>query len=308
MTNKMLRGIIPVIATPFTEDEGLDLEALERLVDFAAISGAAGICLPAYGSEFYKLTDPERAAVIRTAVKSSKGRVPVLAQSNDPCARSAVEIAQRNASLGADAIAFAIPRQFALPEDEVLRYCETVAKAVTIPVLVQDFNPGGATVGANFAVRLLEVADNFRYLKLEEPMMSSKVRAIRKATRDQVGLFEGWGGMYLLELISEGISGAVPGLAMCDLFARVFDLASKGDLAAAMTIYRSMLPQIVFCLQSMELYHHCEKRLLRARGLLSSTVVRNPTFRLDAGTQAHIDFLNNMVLLELDRQGLKRSP
>jgi dihydrodipicolinate synthase/N-acetylneuraminate lyase len=203
---------------------------------------------------------------------------------------------------GADVIAFAIPRQFALPEDEVLRYCETVAKAVTIPVFVQDFNPGGVTVGADFAARLLEAADNFRYLKLEEPMMGAKIRAVRKATRDQIGLFEGWGGMYLLELIRDGISGAVPGLAMCDLFVRVFDLASQGKLTAAMTIYRSMLPQIVFCLQSMELFHHCEKRLLRARGLLTSTVVRNPTFHLDAHTEAHIDFLNDMVLAELKTQ------
>lgn len=308
MTNKMLRGMIPIIPTPFTEREEVDLEALERLVDFAAISGAAAICLPAYGSEFYKLSDSERLAVIGTAVKSSKGRVPVSAQSNDPYARSAAEIAQRNESLGADLIAFAIPRLFALPEVAVLHYCETVTKAVSIPVLVQDFNPGGVTVGANFAARLLEVADNFRYIKLEEPMMGAKVRAIREATRDRVGVFEGWGGMYLLEMTSEGISGAVPGLAMCDLFARVFDLASKGDLTAAMSIYRSMLPQVVFSLQNMELYHHCEKRLLRARGLLSSTVVRNPTVYLDAGTEAHIDFLNNVVLAELDRQGLKRAP
>jgi 4-hydroxy-tetrahydrodipicolinate synthase len=301
MTNKILRGVIPIVPTPFTADEGLDLEALERLVDFAASSGVAGICLPAYGSEFYKLTDSERLAIIKTAVKSSKGRVPVFAQSNDPCTRTAVEIAQRNESFGADAIAFAIPRQFILPKDEVLRYCETITKAVTIPVLIQDFNPGGTIVGANFAARLLEAADNFRYLKLEEPLMGTKVRAIRKATGDQVGVVEGWGGMYLLELLPEGISGVVPGLAMCDLFVRVFDLASKGDLAAAMTIYRCMLPQIVFSLQNMEFYHHCEKRLLHARGLLSSTVVRNPTFRLDADTETHIDFLNSLVLAEIDR-------
>jgi 2-keto-3-deoxy-L-arabinonate dehydratase len=118
----MLKGIIPVIPTPFTGHEELDLEALERLVGFAADSGAAGICLPAYAGESYKLTDSERAAVIRTAVKFAKGRVPILAQSNDPCARTAAEIAQRNAGLGADVIAFAIPRQFALPESEVLRY------------------------------------------------------------------------------------------------------------------------------------------------------------------------------------------
>ncbi|MGD0128233.1 MAG: dihydrodipicolinate synthase family protein [Terriglobia bacterium] len=307
MTNKLIKGIIPVIPTPFTENEELDLEALERLVDFAAKANAAAVCLPAYASEFYKLTDSERGATIRTAIKGCKGRLPLLAQSNDPSPRRAAEIARRNADWGAEVIAFAIPRQFALPEDEILRYCETVAKAVTIPVFVQDFNPGGATVSADFAARLQERAENFQYLKLEEPLMGAKVMAIRQVTRDRVGVFEGWGGMYLLELMSVGISGAVPGLAMCDLFARVFDLASSGNLAAAMTIYRSLLPQIVFCLQSMELYHHCEKRLLCARGLLSSTVVRSPTLRLDANTEAHIDFLNNVVLAELDRQNFRRS-
>src|SRR5262249_39113682 len=79
-------------------------------------------------------------------------------------------------------------------------------------VLIQDFNPGGPTVNADFARALVQDCPNFRYLKLEEPLMAPKVRAIREATGDQVGVLEGWGGMYMLDLIPAGICGVMPGL------------------------------------------------------------------------------------------------
>ncbi len=304
---KLIRGIVPVVPTPFTSGDEVDLDALAGLVEFACRSGVPAICLPAYGSEFYKLTDIERSALVDAAVKQAKGRVKVVAQSNHPSARIASEIAHRNEALGADVISFAIPRQFALAEDDVLRYCESIVRSVSVPVLIQDFNPGGATVGGSFAARLAASFGNFGYLKLEEPLMGPKVAAIRAATGDRIGVLEGWGGMYLLELIPCGICGAMPGLAMCDLFVRVFHLASTGDLDGAFAIYRSMLPQIVYAMQNMELYHHMEKRLLQARGLLRSSAVREPFLRLEPHMEAHIEALDRSVLAELERQGLSLS-
>src|SRR5437879_3592716 len=122
---------------------------------------------------------------------------------------------------GADSVHAGWCRRYCLDCD-VCRDCESGSRSFSLPVLIQDFNPGGATVGADFAARLVQAADNFRYLKLEEPMMGAKVRAIRAATGGQVGVFEGWGGMYLLALIGDGICGAIPGLAVCDWFTRVF--------------------------------------------------------------------------------------
>lgn len=126
--------------------------------------------------------------------------------------------------------------------------------------------------------------------------MGAKVRAIRTATHNQVSVFEGWGGMYLLELMPEGIAGAMPGLSMCDLFVRVFLLASAGDLEKAFELYRFMLPQIVFSLQNMELFHHCEKLLLHARGLLPSVTVREPQLHLDSKMEHYIEALNREIL------------
>ena len=290
-----IRGIVPVIPTPFDRDEELDLEALRKLVNFAADSGCPAACLPAFGSEFYKLSEAERSAVIETAVRQAAGRIRIVAQSNHPSSKLAAEIARRNEALGADVISVALPRQFALGEDDLLRYTVRVALAVSVPVLIQDFNPGGPSVGAVFAKRLKEAAPNFCYLKLEEPLMGAKVRQIREATADSVGVLEGWGGMHLLELLPVGICGVMPGLAMCDLFQWLFTKLTAGEVDGTESLFRQMLPQIVYSLQNMELYHHCEKRLLVARGLLQAAVVRDAALRLDASADAYIDLLNRQV-------------
>jgi 4-hydroxy-tetrahydrodipicolinate synthase len=296
-------GIVPVIPTPFGENQHVDCEALEPLIDFAARSGARAVCLPAYGSEFYKLSTDERFKLVKAAVHFAAGRLQVMAQSNHPSALMAAKLACRHEGMGAEIISFALPRQFPYGEDSLLRYAETIVRTVSVPVLVQDFNPGGPSVGASFARRLKESAPNFCYLKLEEPLMGRKIRAVHEATCGSVGVLEGWGGMYMIELANDGVAGAMPGLAMCDLFVRVFEKMQAGDLVGAARIHRSMLPQINLALQNMEIFHHCEKRLLVARGLLQSAVVREPAIDLDPQLAAHIDLVNRLVLEEAGRNG-----
>ena len=291
-----IHGIVPVVPTPFCDDELVDFESLERLIDFAADSQVTAVCLPAYGSEFYKLSESERAGVVRTAVKFAKGRLKIVAQSNHFSSKLATEIAQQNQDAGAEVISFALPRMFSLSEEDLLRYATTVAKSVTVPVLVQDFNPGGASVGASFARRLHEMSPNFCYLKLEEPLMGPKVQAIREATAAAVGVLEGWGGMYLLELLPVGICGTMPGLAMVDLFQSLVRNARAGDTVAASRLYEQMLPFIVYSLQNMEFFHHCEKRLLVKRGLLHCAKVRDATVSLDETAQRYLEFLCDRIL------------
>jgi len=139
-------------------------------------------------------------------------------------------------------------------------------------------------------------------------MLSSKVTAILEATDGEVGVLEGWGGMYMLDLMPAGICGVMPGLATSDLLARVFQLATKGDVMGAYKVHEAVLPQIVLSLQHMELFHHAEKRLLVARGLLHEAVVRQLTLKLDRHTEDRIAFLNEQILALLDRLELPRNP
>lgn len=292
-----LWGVVPVLPTPFLRgSEEVAYGALEPLVDFAVSFGATGVCIPAYASEFYKLTEAERSQVVAAAVRYANGRVAVIAQSNHPSARVAADIARQNADLGADIISFALPRLFGMAADDLLYYAQTICRAVSLPVLVQDFNPNGPTVDAAFCRRLRESCPNFEYIKLEEPLMGAKVESIRAATADAVGVLEGWGGLYMLELLESGICGIMPGLAPGDLLAQVWKLGQTGQVDAAMTLFERVVPQLVFGLQNLELFLHIEKQLLQMRGLLPDPTVRHATFTPTPQMLAYGEFLNKRIV------------
>ena len=303
-----INGIIPIIPTPFTAEEQVDWPSFRRVVDFACAVGACAMCLPAYASEFYKLSERERLRVVTEAVQHAAGRIPVFAQVNFVSLTQAVETAREAQAAGASAIAAAVPRMMVLGEPDLYRYFDRLLSSIDIPLLIQDVNPSGPTVTARFVSELHRAHPHFRWIKLEEPMMSSKVTAILEATNGEVGVLEGWGGMYILDLIPAGICGVMPGLAVSDLLARVFQLATKADTLAAYKIHEAILPQIVLSLQHMELFHHAEKRLLVARGILQEAVVRELTLKLDRHTEDRISFVNEQILALLDRLEMPRNP
>jgi 4-hydroxy-tetrahydrodipicolinate synthase len=137
---------------------------------------------------------------------------------------------------------------------------------------------------------------NFKYLKLEEPLSGSKFEAIIKATEGQVHVFEGWGGLYLLELVPVGISGVMPGLAVADILQKIFILRKNGDNAKAFKLFEKVMPQIFFSLQNMELFHYAEKELMIARGVLKNSVSRKAAYVPDASSVAYIKELNERIL------------
>ena len=299
-----VNGVVPVIPIPFGADEDIDETALRRLIGFAVQIGVGAICLPAYGSEFYKLSDEERSRVVKIAVEEAAGRLLVIAQSNHGSSKMALSIARANVSAGANLISIAIPRMFALSDDDLLRYLTHVLNGVGVPCLVQDFNPGGPTVSVDFVARLRSESPNFCYLKLEEALLASKVRAIRDATQDAIGVLEGWGGLYLMELVPAGICGLMPGLGMADFLNHVFDLRKSCKSEEAFAFFERVLPHIVFSLQNLELFLYCEKRLLQARGILSNTVCRTAHYTPDSFTVRYVDELNDRILHVLEESDL----
>ncbi|MFN3380621.1 dihydrodipicolinate synthase family protein [Runella zeae] len=296
LTNELF-GVVPIIPTPFTENEEIDEDALRSLIDFAIAGGIKAVCLPAYASEFYKLTDDEKLQVVRVAVQHAAGRLKIVAQSNHPSLKVAIKLAQANVEAGADVVSLAVPRIFSLPENSLKQYLSEFLQSIpNTPVLIQDFNPGGSSISVEFIKELMNENPNFKYLKLEEPLCAPKFESIIKATKGQVGLFEGWGGLYMLELIPIGIQGVMPGLAVSDILQRVFDLRRNGEDGKAFDLFEKVMPQIFFSLQNMELFHYAEKELLIARGVLSNSIARKAAYIPDPSSVSYIKELNQRVL------------
>jgi 4-hydroxy-tetrahydrodipicolinate synthase len=294
-----LEGIVPILPVPFLDDESIDEESLRRLVHYCVEEGSGGVCLPAYASEFYKLSEQERIDVVSITASQAKGRIPVVGQANHGSPAVALKVAQAMEAAGADVIAVAAPRIFAIGDEDLVRYFKRIGEGLRIPLLVQDFNPGGPTVGPAFAARLRKECPNFKYLKLEDPLMGPRIRAIIEATDGEIGVLEGWGGMYMMELIPCGICGVMPGTPLLRLLKRVWDALRAGSDAEAYAAYQSVLPFIVFTLQHMELFLHVEKRLLQRLGVIRSATVRDITITPDADSLEYGDWLIEQLLPQL---------
>ncbi len=300
-------GVVPIIPTPFHCTGGLDWESFENLLNFAVKARVCAVCLPAYASEFYKLTESERRDLVYRAISILHRRLPVVAQVNYVSADHVAETAKDFEKAGAAAISVAVPRMFALPERDLLRYFDRILRAITVPLVIQDFNPGGTTVSLDFIKALHTQHEHFRYLKLEEPLMCGKVQAIRNDTHGAVGVIDGWGGTYMLELMEAGICGVMPGLGVSDLLQLVWESARAGKKDAAYEIFQGVLPQISYSLQSLEFFHHAEKALLVSRGALSHATVRDATLTVDEIDRAHIEFLNGKIIDLVSRYAIRNS-
>lgn len=295
-----LQGVVPVIPIPFLEDESVDVAALRRAVEWAAVRKLGGICLPAFGSEFYKLSDAEREQVVGIAIEESRGRVPVVAQANHGSAKVAAGLAQRYERIGADFISVTVPRQFAVTELDLLHFCGRVADATSRPVLLQDFNPGGPTVDVDFMATLTRQHPNVRYLKIEEPMLVEKLSRLRDGVGDRVGVLSGWGGIFVLETLTLGGVGIMPGLAIADMLDRICRHCINGQFATAEQLFARVLPYLTYALQNLEAFLQAEKRLLVRRRVFDSDRCRQLNRTLSPAFLQHLDKLVEQMLPSSD--------
>ncbi len=72
------QGVIPILATPFHDDESLDLDSWQRLIEFMIDLRVDGVTILGVLGESNRLLDHEREVLIRTAVATAANRVPII--------------------------------------------------------------------------------------------------------------------------------------------------------------------------------------------------------------------------------------
>ncbi|MCK5526308.1 MAG: hypothetical protein KAJ05_04120, partial [Candidatus Latescibacteria bacterium] len=193
---------------------------------------------------------------------------------------------------------------FGATDADLLQYAGRIADAVSCPILIQDFNPGGPTIGADFIRTLHEQHPNFLYAKLEEPMIIEKLVRIRDQVGDSVGILEGWGGYYMMEAIPAGICGIMPGVPICELLDRVYRTREAQENDRAYDLFGSLLPFVNFTLQDFEVFLQVEKRLLVRRGLFAHPICRSLTYSPSPAMLAYMDFLIEQIVRVMEREGI----
>jgi len=279
-------GVFPILATPFHDDENLDLESFDRLVRFIGGLGVDGITILGVLGEANRLLDSERETLIRTAVTAA-GKMPVIVGASHSGTRAALELAQMAQELGAQAV-MVTPHAEAVPNDErIVEYYKTIAGGLKIPIVLQD-HPASTQVHmtASLLLRLVRDVPRIASIKEEAVPTAPKIRALTSAMKERkVPVLTGLGALYGLFDLEAGSSGFNTGFAFPEALTAMVKCARAADWKKVREIYTRFLPLIVFEQQPGVAVR---KEILRLRGAIGSGAVRHPGASLQPGTSAQL--------------------
>ena len=287
MARDAYRGVFPIVPTPFTHTGELDIESQRRVIDCMVDQGNDGLCLLANYSEQFALSDRERDTLLDVCTEQLAGRLPVIVTCSHYSTRIAVERARRAQAAGAAMLMLMPPYHGALlkaHEEGVFEHFQSIAEAVSIPIMVQDAPLSGVQLSVPFLARLAREIPQVDYLKVETPGTADKLRAlIEIAGETLAGPFDGEESITLMADLDAGATGTMCSALLPDLIKPVVDhhLAGRRDKAAEQ--YNRILPLINY--ENRQCSLRACKAILKEGGVIESDAVRHPFAPLPESTR-----------------------
>jgi 4-hydroxy-tetrahydrodipicolinate synthase len=289
-----ITGIFNILATPFDAQQQVDITSLRRLITFQLDKGAHGLTILGVLGEAAKLSVDERKQVMDTVMETVNGRVPVVVGTSHPDTATCIALSRAAFEAGAAGVMIAPPYMDHPTDQAVLALYADIGSAVANPIVVQDFPVvNNVFMSADLLATLADQNPYVRHLKMEDPPLMTKIRAIRART-DKLAIFGGLGGMFLLEELQAGADGTMTGFAFTEILIAIFDAFRAGDMANAERIFDHYLPLIRFENQP-KINLTIRKELLYRRGAIAHPTPRDPFAPIDAGTHAEISWIFKRV-------------
>ena len=291
-------GVIPILATPFHEDETFDARSMGLLVKLMKRIGVEGVTVLGVLGEANRLGDREREDVLRSAVEAADG-LPVIAGASASGTRAACDLACMAESLGASAV-MVTPHAEPVPSDErVFTHFSAICKATALPVVLQD-HPASSGVHMPVALmlRIIRELPSIACVKEEALPTPPKIRALRQGMGDRaVPILTGLGALYGLFDLEAGSDGFNTGFAIPEVLMAMVAAARGADWQRVQDIYTRFLPLIVFEQQPGVAVR---KEILRRRGVIATSRVRLPGAPLNAETAQQLAALIEAILPGID--------
>ncbi|NUT10546.1 MAG: dihydrodipicolinate synthase family protein [Nonomuraea sp.] len=289
----VLSGLIPILATPFTDGGELDLPSLRRLTEWQLASGADGVAVFGMASEGFALTAAERVRVL-AEVRAVAGSAPVVAGVGATSTATALEQALAAVDGGADALMVLPPYLVRPTGGQLVDFYGEIAARAGAGVMVQDA-PGatGVSMPESLIVELSKL-DGVTSVKVEAPPTAPKVGAVAAGVPDGFAVFGGQNALFCLEEYALGAVGTMPACEFTDLLAPVLADWAAGRTAEARAGHAALLPLIRFGMQP-GLAWAVHKEVLVRRGLITSAAVRSPARPLDPASRTLLDDLTAVL-------------
>jgi 2-keto-3-deoxy-L-arabinonate dehydratase len=289
-----IEGVLPILHTPFDASDRIDHASLQRQIDWCFEVGADGVC-SAMVSEILRLTTAERNELNRVMVEMTAGRGVVVASVGAESTRGALEFARSPVESGCDAIMAIPPVATALPEEALWGYFSALADFVDVPLIVQDASSYvGRAIPTSFYVRLLDEYGPQKILfKPEGSPVGPSLSALRDASGGTARMFDGSGGIYLVDAFRRGVVGTMPGVDLLDGIVAIWRALQAGNEDRAYKVSFPLGAIVALQLQAgLDGFLAIEKFLLQRRGLFTTDRRREPyAWSLDRETQAEVERL-----------------
>ncbi|EON11241.1 5-dehydro-4-deoxyglucarate dehydratase [Pandoraea sp. SD6-2] len=150
-------GLLSFPVTDFDANGDFNARGYAARLEWLAPFGATALFAAGGTGEFFSLTPQDYSAVIKTAVDTCAGKVPILAGAGGPT-RLAAEYAQEAERLGAKGVLLMPHYLTEASLDGIAAHVEQVCRSVKIGVIV--YNRANSKLGANELERLAEKCPN----------------------------------------------------------------------------------------------------------------------------------------------------
>jgi 4-hydroxy-tetrahydrodipicolinate synthase len=298
-------GIVPPVCTPMTEDFEVDTASLERLIGFLLDAGVHGLFMLGSTSETVFLTDRQRATVLDVAVRTTGGKVPVLAGVIDMTTAPSLDHARVAAKAGVDALVLTAPFYTRVSTEEVIAHFRTIHTEVGLPIMAYDI-PSAVHVKIERPTVLAMAREGLIAGVKDSSGDEANFRGLVMDARGLPGFSAFTGSELLVDAaLLLGASGSVPGLGNVDPagFVRIYNAARAGDWERARgeqerlyrlfsIIYGSTPGRMGFTASALGGF----KTALMLRGVIATNVIGRPLTRYTADEVARV----RQVLVEAE--------
>ena len=274
MTQHAFNGVIPILATPFKDDESLDLASWQRMIAFMVSLGVDGITILGVLGESNRLSDHERATLIASAVATVNKRIPVIVGTSHSGSTAAAYLSRMAEDAGADAVMVA-PAKEPVPNDErIVEYYRRIASGIGLPIVLQD-HPASTEVHmpVPLILRIVKEVPAVVCIKAEAVPTPPKVRALREGLSRPVSILSGLGALYAPFDLAAGSDGFNTGFAFPEVLMALVQASQAKDVDRIHALYARFASLIVF---EQQPGLAIRKEILRLRGLIDCNRVRHP--------------------------------
>ena len=155
--NETTSGVFIIAATPFAENGDLDLEDLDRLMDFYIACGVDGITILGMMGEAQKLTYEESRRIAARVIRRAKD-LPVVVGVSSAGFATIGELSRTVMDLGAAGVMIA-PSASVRTDDGIVNFYLQAAQAIgeDVPFVLQDYpQASGVYISPEVVARVFE--------------------------------------------------------------------------------------------------------------------------------------------------------